>query len=170
MPISRSPFRLEGAVGEGSACGKRARHLKPVAPIRNRARAAAGRAINTASPRRASTAPTQSFHTHTRTHARTRKQACTRNTCAKMLPDGTHTKSRAHTQMRARTHTAATHTRTHADTHSQRTLLSKYPWRTPRLPVSTQKYPMAAHVYPSGAPMVSLDYPSSAPQPPLVPP
>jgi hypothetical protein len=39
--ISRSPFRLEGAFAEGSACGKRARHLKPVAPIRNRARAAA---------------------------------------------------------------------------------------------------------------------------------
>jgi hypothetical protein len=80
---------------------ERARHLKPIAPKRNRARAAARRrrpSYLSAGPRRATTAPAQRrgarARAHTPTHARTR------NTCAKMLADG----PAKHTRTRTRTH------------------------------------------------------------------
>ncbi len=117
VPFSRSPFRLEGAAAEGSTCGKRARHLKPVAPDRNRAlaHAAAGRAINTAGPRRATTAPAQPpRQTHSvvpQTHAHTHA-----HTCAKMRDNGT----AKHASARTRTHActdprARTQARAHKD-------------------------------------------------------
>jgi hypothetical protein len=129
---SRSPFRLEGAVAEGSACGKRARHLKPVAPDRNRARAAAGRAICTAGPRRATPAPTQPPrrthtvvpHTHVHPTHILRKDACrwngqTHSSARTRTHECTDTRARAHTrncgrtQMRAQTLTQTNMKPTH---------------------------------------------------------
>ncbi len=102
---------------------ERARHLKPIAPnatAHARPPGAAGRAINTARPRRASTAPAQRRGAHTQS-CRTR----TRNTCAKMLCrwNGKTTQSPAHTHKRARaqrnTHETRTRTTMEAATHTR---------------------------------------------------
>ncbi len=70
--------------------------------------------------------------THTRTHA----DRCTRRDARTRKKTGHETRTHAHTHTHTHMHT---HT-THADTHAERTLL-KYPWRTPRLPLSTQSTP-----------------------------
>ena len=183
---------------------------QPIAPHRNRASAAVrpSRTELLIPPvaRCATTAPTQprgahaqslKIRMHTNTHARR---------CLPMERKP-HTKSRAHTQTRARkhatTHRQKTHTRatietatrrrTHADartcpnkqatrtrthahkhtattrthahtdahtharthTHTERTFLTKYRRRTPRVPVSTQSTPWP----PTGTPGVPLGYP-----------
>ncbi len=116
VPLSRSPRRAGREARPRHTCSRRARHLKPIAPnatAHARPPGAAGQAINTAGPRRASTAPAQRRSAHTRAHTHaTHARRC--------LPkERQNTLALAHERALAQTHARA-HARTHGPAHAHK--------------------------------------------------